>query len=49
ATDVLNLTQLFENEGEEILAFSNRVAAIVTTKYGAINSLPTLQEVEQAF
>lgn len=25
ATDVLNLTQLFENEGEEILAFSNRV------------------------
>ncbi|HHO6173646.1 TPA: carbohydrate kinase [Staphylococcus aureus] len=49
ATDVLNLTQLFENEGEEILAFSNRVAAIVTTKYGAIISLPTLQEVEQAF
>ena len=48
ATDV-NLTQLFENEGEEILAFSNSVAAIVTTKYGAINSLPTLQEVEQAF
>ncbi|EZY18415.1 hypothetical protein V094_02648, partial [Staphylococcus aureus GD2010-158] len=25
------------------------VAAIVTTKYGAINSLPTLQEVEQVF
>ncbi|MDN8782696.1 PfkB family carbohydrate kinase, partial [Staphylococcus aureus] len=40
ATDVLNLTQLFEYEGEEILAFCNRVDAIVTTKYGAINSLP---------
>lgn len=44
----LDLIHLFENEGEAILAFSNRVAAMVTTKYGAINSLPSIQEVEDS-
>ncbi len=31
---------------KEIIAFANKVGAIVTTKYGAISSLPTVEEVE---
>ncbi|MBO1198322.1 carbohydrate kinase [Staphylococcus simiae] len=45
ASNTKDLTTLFENEGQEILAFSNKVAAKVTTEYGAIDSLPTLEEV----
>lgn len=45
ASNTKDLTTLFENEGQEILAFSNKVAAKVTTQYGAIESLPTLEEV----
>ncbi|EHJ07213.1 carbohydrate kinase family protein [Staphylococcus simiae] len=45
ASNTKDLTTLFENEGQEILAFSNKVAAKVTTEYGAIESLPTLAEV----
>ena len=48
ASPTLDLIHLFENEGEGILSFSNRVAAMVTTKYGAINSLPNIQEVEDS-
>lgn len=40
--------QLLKQEGEAILAFSNYVAAMVTTKYGAIESIPTLKEVNEA-
>ncbi|WP_251518350.1 MULTISPECIES: carbohydrate kinase family protein [Staphylococcus] len=44
-TDVI---KLLKEQGEAILEFSNFVAASVTTKYGAIESIPTLKEVEQA-
>lgn len=35
------------DEIKEIVAFSNKVGAIVCTKLGAISALPTLEEVEQ--
>ncbi|MGM0508519.1 MAG: carbohydrate kinase family protein [Fusobacteriota bacterium] len=34
-------------ELEKIISFANKVGAIVTTKYGAISSLPTVEEVEK--
>lgn len=37
-----------KEEGQSILNFSNYVAAMVTTKYGAIDSLPNLEEVNAA-
>lgn len=39
------MTKLLKEEGQAILQFSNFVAAKVTTKYGAIESIPTLEEV----
>ena len=33
--------KIYLRKGEDILAFSNRVAALTTTKHGAIESLPT--------
>lgn len=42
-----SITELFKNEGQEILQFSNLVAAKVTTQYGAIESIPTLEEVNK--
>ena len=35
-SDELNITKLLKEEGQDILRFSNMVAAQVTTKYGAI-------------
>lgn len=40
------LISLFENESDDILKFSNQIAAKVTTRYGAIESLPTLEELD---
>lgn len=40
-----SLNILDENEIYDILRFSNRVAAMVTTKKGAMNALPTLEEI----
>ena len=42
---IKDITSLFKGKGEEILKFSNLVAAKVTTKYGAIESIPSLEEV----
>ena len=36
-----------EDDLREILIFSNAVSAIVATRYGAANSMPTLNEVEE--
>ena len=44
-SDEVNMTKLLKEEGQAILQFSNFVAAKVTTKYGAIESIPTLEEV----
>ncbi|OLF29080.1 carbohydrate kinase [Staphylococcus aureus] len=44
-SDEVNMTKLLKEEGQTILQFSNFVAAKVTTKYGAIESIPTLEEV----
>lgn len=44
-TELTDITSLFKEKGEEILKFSNLVAAKVTTKYGAIESIPSLEEV----
>ena len=44
-TELTDITSLFKGKGEEILKFSNLVAAKVTTKYGAIESIPSLEEV----
>ncbi|MCJ1667700.1 carbohydrate kinase [Staphylococcus sp. NRL 19/737] len=44
-SSITDITDLFEKEGQEILKFSNLVAAKVTTKYGAIESIPALDEV----
>ena len=41
------LIDILQLHGESILKFSNFVAAQVTTKYGAIESIPTLNEVEK--
>lgn len=46
ASDNHHIQDLLTQEGERILAFSNQVAAKVTTRYGAIDSLPTLEEIE---
>lgn len=43
-----DINQLLKNEGQSILEFSNYVAAMVTTKYGAIESIPNLSEVNKA-
>ncbi|MDH9162392.1 carbohydrate kinase family protein [Staphylococcus succinus] len=40
--------QLLKNNGHAILEFSNYVAAMVTTQYGAIGSIPTIDEVNKA-
>lgn len=45
STDVISL---LKSEGKSILEFSNYVAAMVTTKYGAISSIPSLEEVNKA-
>lgn len=42
-----NLVDILQLHGESILKFSNFVAAQVTTQYGAIESIPTLKEVEK--
>ncbi len=42
----IDIPKLFKNYGDEILKFSNNVAAQVTTKYGAIESIPTLADLE---
>ena len=44
-SDELNITKLLKEEGQDILRFSNMVAAQVTTKYGAIESIPTIEDV----
>lgn len=46
-SNTTNISDLFENEGQNILEFSNLVAAKVATQYGAIESIPTLEEVEK--
>lgn len=46
--ETLNLTQELKHQGEDILAFSNFVAAKVTTNYGAIGSIPTLAEINNS-
>lgn len=45
--DAKNLADTLQQHGASILKFSNFVAAQVTTKYGAIESIPTLTEVEK--
>ncbi|WP_426704389.1 carbohydrate kinase family protein [Staphylococcus shinii] len=47
-SDSTDLIAVLKNEGKTILEFSNYVAATVTTKYGAISSIPTLEEVNKA-
>src|SRR5699024_12570961 len=47
-SQINNPIEALKIEGETMLQFSNIVAAKVTTKYGAIGSIPTLDEVEQA-
>lgn len=47
-SDSTDLITVLKNEGKAILEFSNYVAATVTTKYGAISSIPTLEEVNKA-
>ena len=47
-SDSTDLIAVLKNEGKAILEFSNYVAATVTTKYGAISSIPTLEEVNKA-
>lgn len=44
-SDELNITKLLKEDGQDILKFSNMVAAKVTTKYGAIESIPTIEDV----
>lgn len=44
----MSIERLFKQQGEAILHFSNLVAAKVTTKYGAIDSIPTLDEIDHA-
>ena len=44
-SDELNITKLLKEEGQDILRFSNMVVAQVTTKYGAIESIPTIEDV----
>ncbi|MDU5338341.1 MAG: carbohydrate kinase, partial [Staphylococcus epidermidis] len=40
---------LFKEKGKDILAFSNRVAALTTTKHGAIESLPTKEDIKDYY
>ncbi|MDN8875458.1 PfkB family carbohydrate kinase, partial [Staphylococcus aureus] len=47
-SDSVDVITVLKSEGERILQFSNYVAAMVTTKYGAISSIPTLAEVNKA-
>ena len=44
----MSIERLFKQQGEAILHFSNLVAAKVTIKYGAIDSIPTLDEIDHA-
>lgn len=46
-SDILNPIEALKLEGRAMLQFSNIVAAKVTTKYGAIESIPTLDEVQE--
>ncbi|MBF7020610.1 carbohydrate kinase [Staphylococcus sp. 18_1_E_LY] len=46
--ETVNLTQELKQQGKDILAFSNLVAAKVTTNYGAIGSIPSLDEVDKS-
>lgn len=46
--DTFDLTKDLKQHGEDILAFSNFVAAKVTTNYGAIGSIPTLDEINNS-
>ncbi|MEJ7267254.1 PfkB family carbohydrate kinase, partial [Staphylococcus epidermidis] len=48
-SDMIDVAQLFENEGKSILKFGNKVAALTTTRYGAIESLPTIEEVNKEY
>lgn len=47
-SQINNPIEALKTEGKTMLQFSNIVAAKVTTKYGAIGSIPTLDEVEEA-
>ena len=46
ASDIINPIEALKREGGTMLQFSNIVAAKVTTKYGAIESILTLDEVQ---
>lgn len=46
-SDIDNPIAALKVQGENILEFSNIVAAKVTTKYGAIESIPNLNEVNE--
>ena len=46
-SDIDNPIAALKVQGENILEFSNIVAAKVTTKYGAIESIPSLDEVNE--
>ncbi|MCI2942124.1 fructokinase [Staphylococcus cohnii] len=46
-SDIVNPIEALKLQGEDILQFSNIVAAKVTTKYGAIESIPSLDEVNE--
>lgn len=46
--ETTNLTQELKQQGKDILGFSNFVAAKVTTNYGAIGSIPTLEEINNS-
>lgn len=46
-SDIDNPIAVLKVQGENILEFSNIVAAKVTTKYGAIESIPNLNEVNE--
>ncbi|MDC6328011.1 carbohydrate kinase family protein [Staphylococcus auricularis] len=48
ATETHDVIEILKSQGEQILKFSNFVAAKVTTQHGAIESIPTLEEVNQA-
>ncbi|MGJ5713358.1 carbohydrate kinase family protein [Staphylococcus auricularis] len=48
ATDTHDVVEILKAQGQQILEFSNFVAAKVTTQHGAIESIPTLDEVNQA-
>ncbi|MGY3480484.1 MULTISPECIES: carbohydrate kinase family protein [Staphylococcus] len=46
-SDIVNPIEALKVQGKDMLEFSNIVAAKVTTKYGAIESIPSLDEVHE--